>query len=143
MAYSKWDIEKKKMIKEQWDVTKDVETLQDLLSQLSDYEYSQEEIADRKKPAPRVTATDDMAKPAPRVTATDDMAQRIMDVLCENGQGDFLLLRDDEIREWWESVTKERKLIQRQEAERRRRAEVRERALNKLTAEERKILGIK
>jgi hypothetical protein len=130
MAYSKWDIEKKKMIKEQWDVTKDVENLQDLLSQLSDYEYSQEEIADRKKPAPRVTAT-------------DDMAQRIMDVLCENGQGDFLLLRDDEIREWWESVTKERKLIQRQEAERRRRAEVRERALNKLTAEERKILGIK
>jgi hypothetical protein len=130
MAYSKWDIEKKKMIKEQWDVTKDVETLEDLLSQLSDYEYSQEEIADRKKPAPRVTAT-------------DDMAQRIMDVLCENGQGDFLLLRDDEIREWWESVTKERKLIQRQEAERRRRAEVRERALNKLTAEERKILGIK
>ena len=130
MAYSKWDIEKKKMIKEQWDVTKDVETLQDLLSQLSDYEYSQEEIADHKKPAPRVTAT-------------DDMAQRIMDVLCENGQGDFLLLRDDEIREWWESVTKERKRIQRQEAERRRRAEVRERALNKLTAEERKILGIK
>jgi hypothetical protein len=118
------------MIKEQWDVTKDVENLQDLLSQLSDYEYSQEEIADRKKPAPRVTAT-------------DDMAQRIMDVLCENGQGDFLLLRDDEIREWWESVTKERKRIQRQEAERRRRAEVRERALNKLTAEERKILGIK
>lgn len=129
MAYSKWDIEKKKMMKEQWDVTKDVETLQDLLSQLSDYEYSQEEIADKK--------------PAPRTTATDDMAQRIMDVLCENGQGDFLLLRDDEIREWWESVTKERKRIQRQEAERRRRAEVRERALNKLTAEERKILGIK
>lgn len=80
-------------------------------------------------------------KPRPR--ASDEMAQRIMDALCQNGQGDFLLLQDDEIREWWNGVTGERDRIARREAEKRRREELRERALNKLTAEERQALGIK
>lgn len=80
-------------------------------------------------------------KPRPR--ASDEMAQRIMDALCQNGQGDFLLLQDDEIREWWNGVTGERDRIARREAEKRRREELRERALNKLTAEERQVLGIK
>lgn len=78
-----------------------------------------------------------------RVRATDDMAQRIMDVLCENGQGDFLLLRDDEIREWWQSVTAERDRKRRQLEAKQRREELRKSGLSKLTAAERRALGIK
>lgn len=77
-----------------------------------------------------------------RTQATDDMAQRIMDVLCENGQGDFLLLRDDEIREWWQSVTAERDRKRRQLEAKQRREELRKSGLSKLTAAERRALGI-
>ena len=48
---------------------------------------------------------------------SQEMAQRIMDALCEDGRGDFLILKDDEIREWWASITKQR------EAERKRKEE--------------------
>jgi hypothetical protein len=78
-----------------------------------------------------------------RPHAGDEMAQRIMDALCENGHGDFLLIRDDEIREWWQGVVKERAAEQRRADARRRRAELRENALKKLTEEERRALGIK
>ena len=78
-----------------------------------------------------------------RPTANDDMAQRIMDALCENGQGDFLLLRDDEIREWWTAVTKQREAERRKKAAARRKAELRASGLSKLTAEERNALGLK
>lgn len=81
-------------------------------------------------------------KPAPRMKATPAMAERIMDALCQNGQGDFLLLQDDEIREWWNSVTQHRDALARQQRQRERRKQVRERALNKLTAEERRVLGL-
>lgn len=77
-----------------------------------------------------------------RKLAGDDMAQRIMDTLCENGQGDFLLLRDDEIREWWQSVLADRRRAQQRLAAARRRDALRESGLNKLTAEERKALGL-
>ena len=71
-----------------------------------------------------------------------DMSERIMDALCENGQGDFLLLRDDEIREWWAGITKKRAAARRKAVAAKRRAELREGALKKLTAEERKVLGL-
>lgn len=78
-----------------------------------------------------------------RPRADDDMAQRIMDALCEDGRGDLLLLKDDNIREWWAGVTQERERKKRREAAARRRTELREQALRKLTAEERTALGIK
>ena len=74
---------------------------------------------------------------------TQEMAQRIMDALCADGRGDFLILKDDEIREWWAAITKQRKAeSDRIEAERRE-TELRENALKKLTEAERRALGLK
>ena len=74
---------------------------------------------------------------------TEEMAERIMDALCEDGRGDFLILKDDEIREWWATITKKREAERdRIEAERRE-TELRENALKKLTAAERRALGLK
>jgi hypothetical protein len=74
---------------------------------------------------------------------TPTMAERIMDALCEDGRGDLLLLKDDEIREWWTEVLRKRKIHADRLAEIDRRARIREEALRKLSAEEREILGIK
>lgn len=74
---------------------------------------------------------------------TPTMTERIMDALCEDGRGDLLLLKDDEIREWWTEVLHKRKLRADRLAEIDRRERVREEALRKLSAEEREILGIK
>jgi len=74
---------------------------------------------------------------------TEEMAERIMDALCADGRGDFLILKDDEIREWWAAITKQRKAERdRIEAERRE-TELRENALKKLTEDERRALGLK
>ena len=74
---------------------------------------------------------------------TEEMAERIMDALCADGRGDFLILKDDEIREWWAAITKQRKAeSDRIEAERRE-TELRENALKKLTQAERRALGLK
>lgn len=71
------------------------------------------------------------------------MCERIMDALCEDGRGDLLLLKDDEIREWWASVLRCREQKAKIRAEQERRERVRDEALRKLTDEERKVLGIK
>ena len=74
---------------------------------------------------------------------TEEMAERIMDALCADGRGDFLILKDDEIREWWAAITKKREAERdRIEAERRE-TELRENALKKLTEAERRALGLK
>ena len=74
---------------------------------------------------------------------TQEMAERIMDALCADGRGDFLILKDDEIREWWAAITKKREAERdRIEAERRE-TELRENALKKLTEAERRALGLK
>ena len=84
---------------------------------------------------------DDEEDAAPE--CTQEMAQRIMDALCADGRGDFLILKDDEIREWWAAITKKREAERdRIEAERRE-TELRENALKKLTEAERRALGLK
>jgi hypothetical protein len=70
------------------------------------------------------------------------MSERIMDALCEDGRGDLLLLKDDEVRKWWGGVLKRREAAARKEAAARRKADLRESALSKLTAAERKALGL-
>ena len=77
---------------------------------------------------------------------TDKLARiacKAMDELVSQGKADFLILRDDEVREWWEQhQIADRRA--REERERKERiAKVRKEALAKLTDEERKILGIK
>ena len=77
---------------------------------------------------------------------TDKLARiacKAMTELVEQGKADFLILRDDEVREWWE----QHQIADRQAREARekkeREARIRKEALAKLTPEERKILGIK
>lgn len=71
------------------------------------------------------------------------IAHLAMQTLEDNNMADFVLLKHDDIRDWW----KERKLeIQRQQAAAEakvRRAELRERALSRLTDEEKDALGLK
>lgn len=71
------------------------------------------------------------------------IAHIAMQTLEENNMADFVLLKHDDIRDWW----KERKLeIQRRNAEveaRARKAELRARALARLTEEEKVALGLK
>ena len=53
------------------------------------------------------------------------------------------ILRDDEVREWWDKHKEADRRAQADIAERERQARIKQQALSKLTAEERKILGIK
>ena len=74
---------------------------------------------------------------------SQEMAQRIMDALCADGRGDLVLLGDDEIREWWAAITKQREAERKRKEEERRKIELRENALRKLTPDERRALGLK
>lgn len=75
-----------------------------------------------------------------------DMLARIackaMNTLEENQIEDLLLLKDDEVRNWWlkhkEADRKERERV----AERERRAKAKAEALSKLTDEEKELLGL-
>ena len=71
------------------------------------------------------------------------IAHIAMQTLEENNMADFVLLKHDDIRDWW----KERKIeITRRNAEaeaRARKAEVKARALARLTEEEKEALGLK
>ena len=77
---------------------------------------------------------------------TDKLARiacKAMTELTEQGKADFLLIKDDEVREWWEA----HQIADRQAREAREKKErenrIRQEALAKLTPEEKKILGIK
>lgn len=77
---------------------------------------------------------------------TDKLARiacKAMSELVEQGKADFLILRDEEVREWWEAHQEaDRKARERRERKERE-AQVRKEALAKLTDEEKKLLGIK
>lgn len=71
------------------------------------------------------------------------IACKAMEALIKDGRGDFLLLKDDEIRTWWQEH-------QRADAEARKAAEekarikkLKEEALAKLSDDELVILGLK
>lgn len=84
---------------------------------------------------------------APKLKAQMDKLARIacraMEALEKDGRADFLLLEDDEVREWWtehkEADRKERARV----AEQQRREAVKQEALNKLSDEEKELLGLK
>ena len=93
--------------------------------------------------------------------ADSDQRDRLARIACKamqelerQGTQDFLLLRDEEVRQWWEAhkiadakATAERAERQRREQERlaakQRRAELKARALAKLDPDEIKALGVK
>lgn len=70
------------------------------------------------------------------------IACKAMEELIKHGKADFLVLGDDEVREWWiahqEADRKERE----REARAQKRKEIKEQALARLTEEEKEVLGL-
>ena len=71
------------------------------------------------------------------------IACKAMTELVKSGHADFLVLKDDEVREWWEAHQEADRKAKEAEAEKRRVAKIKREALSKLSDEEKKILGIK
>lgn len=71
------------------------------------------------------------------------IACKAMTELVKSGHADFLVLKDDEVREWWDKHQEDDRKAQEAKAERARRAKLKKDALAKLSDEEKKILGIK
>jgi len=77
---------------------------------------------------------------------TDKLARiacKAMTELVEQGKADFLILRDDEVREWWEAHQEADRKAREARERKAHEARVRKEALAKLTDEERKVLGIR
>ena len=71
------------------------------------------------------------------------IACKALTELVKSGYADFLVLKDDEVREWWEKHQEADRKAQEAKAEKARIAKIKKEALAKLTPEEKKILGIK
>ena len=71
------------------------------------------------------------------------IACKAMTELVEQGNADFLILRDDEVRVWWEKHQEADRKAKEAEEEKLRNAKIKKQALAKLSAEEKKVLGIK
>ena len=71
-----------------------------------------------------------------------EMMEAMMDELVAAGAADFLLIRNQQIREWWESVVARRKKEQELKERQERQRQLRESALSKLSSEEREALGV-
>ncbi len=71
------------------------------------------------------------------------VACKALEALEQTGQQDFLLLKDDEVREWWSAHKEADARAQAARAEKARQAAMKAAALAKLTEEERRLLGIK
>jgi hypothetical protein len=71
------------------------------------------------------------------------IACKAMTELESNSIGDFLLLKDDEVRTWWLAHKEADRKAQEAAAEKARVAKVKRDALKKLTDEEKKVLRIK
>lgn len=77
---------------------------------------------------------------------TDKLARiacKAMEELVKSGKADFLLIKDDEVREWWDQHQEADRKAREAREQKERDARVRREALAKLTDEEKKILGIK
>jgi hypothetical protein len=77
-------------------------------------------------------------------------ADKLARIACEAltelekvGKADFLILKNDELREWWEAHKEADRKEQARIAEAERRERVRKEALSRLTDEEKELLGLK
>jgi len=90
-------------------------------------------------------------KKAAELAVQNDRLARIackaMTELVKAGKADFLVLEDDEVREWWEkhqeADRKAQEADRKAAAEKARKTRLRNEVLAKLTPEEREALGIK
>ena len=74
---------------------------------------------------------------------SERLARKIMVELVKAGRSEFLLLRDDEVSKWWGSIVGGIQSKIAKHKERVRLYEIKLQAYNKLTAAERKTLGIR
>ena len=77
---------------------------------------------------------------------TDMLARIACKALTElekDGRADFLLLKDEEVREWWTAHKEADAKAQAAREAKAQREQIRKDALAKLTKEERKALGVK
>ena len=76
-----------------------------------------------------------------------DMLARIackaMTELVKSGYADFLILQDDEVREWWEQHQEADRKAREKEERKKQTAKTRRSALKKLSEEEKVALGLK
>ena len=70
------------------------------------------------------------------------IACKAMEALEENGIEDFLLLKDDEVRQWWQQHKEADRKEKARVAEKERRQRVKEEALARLSDEEKELLGL-
>lgn len=70
------------------------------------------------------------------------IACKAMDALEENGIEDFLLLKDDEVRQWWQQHKEADRKEKARIAEKERRERVKAEALARLSDEEKELLGL-
>ena len=82
-----------------------------------------------------------------RLKAQADKLARIackaVEALIQDGRGDFLLLKDDEVRTWWQEHQRADAAARAAEEEKARRKRLKEEALAKLSDDELIILGLK
>jgi ribosomal protein S1 len=71
------------------------------------------------------------------------IACKAMTELVKAGYADFLVLKDDEIREWWEKHQEADRKAREKEERKKERTKLRRAALRKLTEEEKIALGLK
>jgi hypothetical protein len=86
--------------------------------------------------------TDELRRMKARIDLLARVACRALTELEDNGIADFLLLRDDETREFWEKHKEFDRKRKAAEAEKLRLEEVKKTALAKLTDEEKAALGV-
>lgn len=72
-----------------------------------------------------------------------DHAKKIMIELVKAGYADFLLLRDDDISKWWGDIVAQAQAGLEKQKEKIRLYKVKCRAYERLSPEDRKILGLK
>ena len=72
-----------------------------------------------------------------------NFAYLAMDALEQNSIEDFVLLKNDDLRSWWKGHKESMAWEAAEKAARLRKYELKQRALSKLTEEEREALGVK
>ncbi len=84
---------------------------------------------------------------APKLKAELDKMARIacaaMEELVRQGKADFLVLKNEEVRDWWEKHVEADRREKARVAEEERKARVKAEALARLTDEEKELLGLK
>ena len=71
------------------------------------------------------------------------IACKAMTELVKSGYADFLVLKDDEVREWWEQHQEADRKAREKEERKKERTKLRRQALKKLSEEEKIALGLK